>query len=132
MNVNRVKIQQAQPPTALGARPAFQITRRHDLTDVWPAAEAGYLPVVSFRKAPGYQTGHPRYSDPLDEQGDVPTAPRGPQSRTGAHRHAAYLRSPRFAVPGEGTAKREGRAKEEASGICDKSHDRKAPARPAG
>jgi phospholipase C len=34
----------------------------------WQAADAGNLPAVSFLKAPPYQTGHPAYSDPLDEQ----------------------------------------------------------------
>jgi phospholipase C len=41
---------------------------QYDLSDFWAAADAGHLPSVSFLKAPGYQDGHPEYSDPLDEQ----------------------------------------------------------------
>jgi phospholipase C len=41
---------------------------QYNLKAFWQAAEAGNLPAVSFVKAPSYQTGHPGYSDPLDEQ----------------------------------------------------------------
>jgi phospholipase C len=41
---------------------------QYNLKDFWQAAESGNLPAVSFLKAPSYQTGHPGYSDPLDEQ----------------------------------------------------------------
>jgi phospholipase C len=41
---------------------------QYDLSDFWAAADAGRVPSVSFLKAPGYQDGHPEYSDPLDEQ----------------------------------------------------------------
>jgi phospholipase C len=41
---------------------------QYDLRDFWQAAEAGNLPAIAFLKAPQYQTGHPGYSDPLDEQ----------------------------------------------------------------
>jgi phospholipase C len=41
---------------------------QYGLQDFWRAAETGHLPAVSFLKAPQYQTGHPGYSDPLDEQ----------------------------------------------------------------
>jgi phospholipase C len=40
----------------------------YDLDWFWRAARAGYLPAVSFLKAPAYQNGHPGNSDPLDEQ----------------------------------------------------------------
>jgi phospholipase C len=36
--------------------------------DFYDAINAGNFPAVSFLKAPGYQDGHPGYSDPLDEQ----------------------------------------------------------------
>src|ERR1035438_94475 len=36
--------------------------------DFYDAVNAGNFPAVSFLKAPGYQDGHPGYSDPLDEQ----------------------------------------------------------------
>ncbi len=45
-----------------------QANHQYDLQYFWQAAEAGYLPAVSFIKAPGYQDGHAGYSDPLDEQ----------------------------------------------------------------
>jgi phospholipase C len=41
---------------------------QYDLSDFWAAADSGHQPSVSFLKAPGYQDGHPEYSDPLDEQ----------------------------------------------------------------
>ena len=41
---------------------------QYDISDFWNAADVGNLPAVSFLKAPQYQTGHPGYSDPIDEQ----------------------------------------------------------------
>ena len=41
---------------------------QYDTLDFFAAVEAGNFPAVSFLKAPGYQDGHPGYSDPLDEQ----------------------------------------------------------------
>lgn len=41
---------------------------QYDLSDLWAAMKAGDLPAVSFLKAPGYEDGHPGYSDPLSEQ----------------------------------------------------------------
>jgi len=45
----------------------------YDIQDFYAAAQAGYLPAVSFLKAPSYQDAHPGYSDPLDEQNFVVT-----------------------------------------------------------
>jgi phospholipase C len=45
-----------------------QANHQYDLSDFWAAADAGHLPAVSFLKAPGYQDGHPEYSNPIDEQ----------------------------------------------------------------
>jgi phospholipase C len=45
-----------------------QANHQYDLSDFWNAAENGTLPAVSFLKPSQYQTGHPGYSDPLDEQ----------------------------------------------------------------
>src|SRR3954447_11109087 len=47
-----------------------QARHQYDLTDFWTAAYAGHLPAVSYLKAPGYQDGHPGWSNsnPLDEQ----------------------------------------------------------------
>jgi hypothetical protein len=52
---------------------------------------------------------------------DVLTAPQGPQSRIGAHRHGDLPAQSARSLAREGATKREGRAKEEASGICDMS-----------
>ncbi len=41
---------------------------QYGLSDFWAAIKAGNLPAVSFIKAPGYEDGHPGYSDPLAEQ----------------------------------------------------------------
>jgi len=41
---------------------------QYDLADFWAAVNAGNFPAVNFIKAPGYEDGHPGYSDPLDEQ----------------------------------------------------------------
>jgi len=40
----------------------------YDIQDFYQAAQAGFLPAVSFLKAQGYQDAHPGYSTPLDEQ----------------------------------------------------------------
>jgi phospholipase C len=45
----------------------------YDIQDFYQAASAGYLPAVSFLKAPSYQDGHAGYSTPLDEQNFVVT-----------------------------------------------------------
>jgi phospholipase C len=45
-----------------------QANLQYDLSDFYAAALAGNLPAVSYLKAPAYQDGHARYSDPLDEQ----------------------------------------------------------------
>jgi phospholipase C len=41
---------------------------QYDILDFFAAVSAGNFPAVSFLKAPGYQDGHPGYSDPIDEQ----------------------------------------------------------------
>jgi phospholipase C len=40
----------------------------YDTSDFFTALALNNLPSVSFLKAPGFQDGHPGYSDPLDEQ----------------------------------------------------------------
>jgi phospholipase C len=45
-----------------------QANHQYDLSEFWIAADTGNLPAVSFLKASQYQTGHPRSSDPIDEQ----------------------------------------------------------------
>ena len=40
----------------------------YDTHDFFDALNAGYLPAVSFLKAPAYQDGHAGYSNPIDEQ----------------------------------------------------------------
>lgn len=41
---------------------------QYDLIDFWNAVENGNIPSVSFLKAPYYQTGHTKASDPVNEQ----------------------------------------------------------------
>ncbi|MGD0736586.1 MAG: alkaline phosphatase family protein [Terracidiphilus sp.] len=41
---------------------------QYDTSDFFTALQLNNLPAVSFLKAPGYEDGHPGYSDPLDEQ----------------------------------------------------------------
>src|SRR5579859_3607613 len=41
---------------------------QYDSHDFFDALRAGNFPAVSYLKAPGYQDGHPGYSDPIDEQ----------------------------------------------------------------
>jgi phospholipase C len=41
---------------------------QYDTSDFFTALSLNNLPAVSFLKAPGYQDGHPGYSDPIDEQ----------------------------------------------------------------
>jgi phospholipase C len=43
----------------------------YDTHDFFDALSAGYLPAVSFVKAPAYQDGHGGYSNPIDEQAFV-------------------------------------------------------------
>jgi phospholipase C len=45
-----------------------QANHQYDLIDWYAALDNGTMPAVSFLKAPGYQDGHPGYSNPLDEQ----------------------------------------------------------------
>lgn len=45
-----------------------QANHQYDLVDFWDAIESNNIPAVSFLKAPYYQTGHAKASDPLDEQ----------------------------------------------------------------
>ena len=43
----------------------------YDTNDFFSALNAGYLPAVSFLKAPAFQDGHAGYSNPIDEQAFV-------------------------------------------------------------
>ncbi|MGB8346268.1 MAG: alkaline phosphatase family protein [Ktedonobacteraceae bacterium] len=57
------------PPTSIPMiGQTDQANHQYDLSYFWQAADSGYLPAVSFLKAPGYEDGHAGYSDPLDEQ----------------------------------------------------------------
>jgi phospholipase C len=44
------------------------VNHQYDLTSFNTALKKGYMPAVSYLKAPEYQDGHAGYSDPLDEQ----------------------------------------------------------------
>jgi phospholipase C len=56
------------PGVPIGAADPKGANHQYDLTDFWNALAAHQLPSVSYLKAPGYQDGHPGYSDPLLEQ----------------------------------------------------------------
>jgi phospholipase C len=57
------------PPTSIPMiGQTDQANHQYDLSYFWQAADSGYLPAVSFIKAPAYEDGHAGYSDPLDEQ----------------------------------------------------------------
>ena len=45
-----------------------QANHQYDLSDFWAAIELDNIPAVSFLKAPYYQTGHAKASDPINEQ----------------------------------------------------------------
>ncbi|AYV87251.1 MAG: phospholipase [Sylvanvirus sp.] len=57
------------PPASLSeVGSAGPANHQYDYNYLFPAAENGNLPSVSFIKAPAYQDGHPNYSSPLMEQ----------------------------------------------------------------
>ena len=56
------------PGVPIGAADPKGANHQYDLTDFWQALTAHQLPSVAYLKAPGYQDGHPGYSDPLLEQ----------------------------------------------------------------
>ncbi|MGD1837511.1 MAG: phospholipase C [Nitrososphaeraceae archaeon] len=45
-----------------------QANHQYDLSDFWAAVDNDNIPSVSFLKAPYYQTGHTKASDPVNEQ----------------------------------------------------------------
>jgi phospholipase C len=45
-----------------------QANHQYDLSDFWNAVDIGNFPTISFLKSSLYQTGHPGFSDPIDEQ----------------------------------------------------------------
>ena len=58
-----------KPPTSVAAiGKTDQANHQYDINRFWLALQAHNLPSVSYLKAPGYQDGHPGYSDPLLEQ----------------------------------------------------------------
>jgi phospholipase C len=57
-----------RPSSASMVGKTDQANHQYDLSDFWNATQVGNLPAVSFLKASMYQTGHPGYSDPIDEQ----------------------------------------------------------------
>ncbi len=55
-------------PSQYGASDPSGANHNYDTDDFFAALKANNLPSVSFIKPPGFQQGHPGYSDPLDEQ----------------------------------------------------------------
>jgi len=58
----------ARPTSVAAIGTTDAANHQYDVEDFFAAVNAGNFPAVSFIKAPGYQEGHPGYSDPLDEQ----------------------------------------------------------------
>jgi phospholipase C len=56
------------PGVRIGSADPTGANHQYDLINFWQALETHTLPAVSYLKAPGYQDGHPGYSDPLLEQ----------------------------------------------------------------
>jgi phospholipase C len=57
------------PPTSVAMiGKTDRANHQYDITRFWQALDTHNLPSVSYLKAPGYQDGHPGYSDPLLEQ----------------------------------------------------------------
>jgi phospholipase C len=58
-----------KPPTSIAfIGKTDQANHQYDINRFWQALDTHNLPSVSYLKAPGYQDGHPGYSDPLLEQ----------------------------------------------------------------
>jgi len=58
----------ARPSSVAAIGSTDAANHQYDIHDFFDALAAGNFPAVSFLKAPGYEDGHPGYSDPLDEQ----------------------------------------------------------------
>src|SRR5215471_2511935 len=57
------------PPTSIAMiGQTDRANHQYDIADFWAAVDAGHMPSVSFLKAPRFEDGHARNSDPLDEQ----------------------------------------------------------------
>ncbi len=55
-------------PEKVGTMFPKGINHQYDLSSFNTALKQGYMPAVSYLKAPEYEDGHAGYSDPLDEQ----------------------------------------------------------------
>ncbi|MGB8413443.1 MAG: alkaline phosphatase family protein [Candidatus Binatus sp.] len=55
-------------PSLYGTSADTTSNHQYDTDDFFAALAANNLPAVSFIKPPGFEEGHPGYSDPLDEQ----------------------------------------------------------------
>ena len=58
----------ARPTSVTTVGQTDAANHQYDMHDFYDAVLAGNYPAVNYLKAPGYQDGHPGYSDPLDEQ----------------------------------------------------------------
>ncbi len=56
------------PGVRIGSADPTGANHQYDIINFWQALDTHTLPSVSYLKAPGYQDGHPGYSDPLLEQ----------------------------------------------------------------
>jgi phospholipase C len=81
----------ARPTSVTSVGQTDAANHQYDVHDFYDAINAGNFPAVSFLKAPGYQDGHPGYSDPLDEQAFVVHVINFLQQNSGDWAHTAVV-----------------------------------------
>jgi len=81
----------ARPYSVTSVGTTDAANHQYDMHDFYDAVLAGNYPAVNFLKAPGYQDGHPGYSDPLDEQTFIVNVINFLQQESGDWEHTAVV-----------------------------------------
>ncbi len=81
----------ARPYSVTSVGTTDAANHQYDMHDFYDAVLAGNYPAVNFLKAPGYQDGHPGYSDPLDEQTFIVNVINFLQQESGDWAHTAVV-----------------------------------------
>jgi phospholipase C len=81
----------ARPYSVTSVGQTDAANHQYDMHDFYDAILAGNYPAVNFLKAPGYQDGHPGYSDPLDEQTWIVNVINFLQENSGDWEHTAVV-----------------------------------------
>ena len=81
----------ARPSSVTSVGQTDAANHQYDVHDFYDAVLAGNYPAVNFLKAPGYQDGHPGYSDPLDEQAWITHVINFLQQESGDWEHTAVV-----------------------------------------